>query len=309
MEGRRLVAWWVALLVAALGLGCVPAPKAPVLTACKVEPGGPTFCQTLEGIFVVGLQPAAKPDRGDWMLLETAIPHTEPRQRKAAAMAVVTEVYRDAVRIHVLHQVETKLDGARARKVGKDERARLGKYVGRIGELDLKRMQIDVGKQDGVSVGDVYQVLSPRDHRPIGRVKVTEVGDLWAWGLVLDKEDELFERGLDVVWLKGATGEEVKPVSIVVVNFDPRDRNDRDEVKAGAVLAKDLADSLAKAAGGREGYPRLVCERGGAARGGGCGGAQGGKAGGEAAGGGCGGVGGGAVQRGRVLAASVYGGG
>ena len=38
-----------------------------------------------------------------------------------------------------------------------------------------------------------------------------------------------------MVWLKGATGEEARAVSIVVVNFDPRDRNDGDEVKAGAV--------------------------------------------------------------------------
>jgi tetratricopeptide (TPR) repeat protein len=243
---HRVVPRLVLALAVALP-ACVP-PR----PACSVAvvPGKPALCVPTDGgdLFVVGLAEGHGWDRGDWVMLD--LPREGFDQPVPVAMAVVVERYADVAKVQVLYQREAKaLDGAGARKIAKDQRARLGKFVGRISGIDLGQVRIDVGAQDKVLKGDVYQVLSPRDHQAIGRVWVTDVQDQWALGRVLGDKREPFEAGLDAVWLKNATGDERMPVSIVVVNFDAHDAKDADEVKAGRGFAKDLADSLQRAAG------------------------------------------------------------
>jgi hypothetical protein len=101
--------------------GITSAPKvAPKLT-CTVEKGRPSFCASGGEHFVVGLNAAQGLDRGDWVLLELAVEGAEPKQTRGVAMAVVLEPYPDVAKVHVLYQVEPKLDGAGVRKIGKAE--------------------------------------------------------------------------------------------------------------------------------------------------------------------------------------------
>ncbi|MFO0755296.1 MAG: tetratricopeptide repeat protein [Byssovorax sp.] len=237
-------------LFAALFLLACTAPPRPACAPAAVR-GKPVLCAPASSgeLFVVGLPAQHGWERGDWVLLDVARKGFD--RAVPVAMAVVVERYDDLARVAVLYQREAvSLDGASARKISKEDRARLGKFVGRVVGVDLARVKLDVGAQDKVVEGDVYQVLSSRDHQAIGRVRVTEVGDLWAYGVVLGVREEQLREGLDAVFLKNAVQDEAQPVSILVVSFDPHDDKDKEESKAGRGLAKDLADALGKASAG-----------------------------------------------------------
>jgi tetratricopeptide (TPR) repeat protein len=254
MQRFGILLVWLAAVLCGCG-GALPRaapPPRPVCGAAVVK-GKPVFCfpKGSGELFVVGLPEAHGWDRGDWVMLDLPMEGlTEP---VPVAMAVVMQRYPDLAQVQMLYQREAKsLDGARARRINKEDRARLGKFVGRITQVDLARVRIDVGVQDKAKVGDVYQVLSARDHQPIGRLQITEVGDLYAWAKRLDQREE-FREGLDAVYLKDATGGESQPVLILVVNFDPQDPESGEELKAGRGFAKELSDALANAAKGSSG--------------------------------------------------------
>ena len=76
---------------------------------------------------------------------------------------------------------------------------------------------------------------------------------LCPWAVPMDR-DEPFVQGQEVTFLEGwAEQLEEKQVTIVVVNFDPRDEMDKREAGAGRSVAKDLADAMARATQGAEG--------------------------------------------------------
>ncbi len=256
-------AWsWLGLLVAmALGCGGNPArgartPTAPTAKAprpaCPAAKGGaPTFClpDDNRGAFVVGLAPGHGWQRGQWVELGVERPGLPGPI--AAAIAVVTEPYANLARVRVLYQRETKLADATARPLTTDDRARLGKFVGRVQKAEGGRVRLDVGKSDGVAVGDEYALRAGHDDpAPVGRVRVTELGDLYAWASVLEAEGPT-HPGQAATFLDRGEGATLRaPVAILVVNFDPLDEQSADEAKAGRSLAKQLADALGKAAGG-----------------------------------------------------------
>lgn len=138
--------------------------------------GAPAFCvpSVATLLFVVGLPKGHGWRRADWALIEVM----QPGFSKAtpAAMVSVVNAYPDAVEVHILYQTisNVSLDGAAARLVGTDERVRLGKFVGRIAKVGLTGVELDIGAEDRVTAGDVYQVLSRRDHLPVGRVRITD---------------------------------------------------------------------------------------------------------------------------------------
>ncbi|WP_437933000.1 tetratricopeptide repeat protein [Sorangium sp. So ce341] len=226
----------------------------PPLSSCPAAAGKPVFCLPAEGgQFVVGLPRGHGWERGDWVLLSQAQPGLTAA--RPVAIAVLVEALADVARVMVLHQTDARLDGAGARKIGKEERPQLGKHVGRVLRGDGGRVQIGVGKADGAVEGDVYTVRSARDANEIvGRVQVKELGDLHAWAVALDGEPA--REGQPVVYLRagdaGLFGAGA-PVSILVVNFDPADEQDTREAKAGRGFAKQLANELGNAAAGLQG--------------------------------------------------------
>ena len=210
----------LALALAALTPARACAPPHPACAVVAV-PGKPVLCVPRDGVglFVVGLAAGHGWDRGDWVMLELPRERADPPVSVPVAMAVVVERYADLARVQVLYQREAMaLDGAAARKIAKDDRARLGKFVGRIAQIDLARVRIDVGEQDrGGGGGRVPGAVAegpPGDRAGAGDGGGGAVGV----GVALDKR-EAFEPGLDAVWLKDATGDERMPVSIVVANF------------------------------------------------------------------------------------------
>ncbi|KYG03065.1 hypothetical protein BE21_53495 [Sorangium cellulosum] len=226
----------------------------PPLPSCPAAAGKPVFCLPAEGgQFVVGLPRGHGWERGDWVLLSQEQPGLTAA--RPVAIAVLVEALADAARVMVLHQTDARLDGAGARKIGKEERPQLGKHVGRVLRGDGGRVQLGVGKADGAVEGDVYTVRSARDANEIvGRVQVKELGELHAWAVALD--GELAREGQPVVYLRAADAGVLgagAPVSILVVNFDPADEQDTREAKAGRGFAKQLANELGNAAAGLEG--------------------------------------------------------
>lgn len=127
-------------------------------------------------------------ERGDWVMLDLSREGFDKpvSRRDGDRRAAVSGDRRGARALSARSQVARR---AAARRFSKDDRARLGEYVGRITRIDLARVQIDVGGQDKAIVGDVYQVLSPRVHQPIGRLKITEVDALHAWAVRLDQRE------------------------------------------------------------------------------------------------------------------------
>ncbi|MFO0755298.1 MAG: tetratricopeptide repeat protein [Byssovorax sp.] len=227
----------------------LPHPSCPVAP----ERGKPVLCIPADGsgFYIVGLDPSSPWERGDWIMLD--LPMDGISGTVPVAMFAVVESYGELAEVHLLYQREPKpLGGARARKIRKEERARLGKYVARVIDARGGRVQVDLGAQDKVLLGDVYQVLSLRSREPIGRVRIAEIGDLHAWGVPLDQH-EPFREGMDAVFLREAEIREASPVSILVVNFDPRDEMSADQQSLSRSFAKDLADALAAGAKGSEG--------------------------------------------------------
>ncbi|AUX33550.1 uncharacterized protein SOCE836_057100 [Sorangium cellulosum] len=226
----------------------------PPLSSCPAAAGKPVFCLPAEGgQFVVGLPRGHGWERGDWVLLSQAQPGLTVA--RPVAIAVLVEALADVARVMVLHQTDARLDGAGARKIGKEERPQLGKHVGRVLRGDGGRVQLGVGKADGAVEGDVYTVRSARDANEIvGRVQVKELGELHAWAVALDGDPA--REGQPVVYLRAADAGVLgagAPVSILVVNFDPADEQDTREAKAGRGFAKQLANELGNAAAGLEG--------------------------------------------------------
>lgn len=182
-------------------------------------------------------------ERGDRIMLYVSVAPGQDALR-AVAVAVVIESYPDFVQVALLYQSEAvSLSGAIGRRVTDASRGRLAKFVGGIVELQESRVRINVGKDDGVLNGDIYQILSSSTGQPIGRLKVTEVDSMFAWATPLDLR-EPFLQGQSVVYISGAVADEKRSVSILIVNFDPHDPRDPEEAKSGRGFAKGLADAL-----------------------------------------------------------------
>jgi hypothetical protein len=206
----------LAMLTAACS-GAMPAAETSPSPTCSVIKGRPLLCDGVGEHFVVGLDPAHGWERGDWVVLDHA--PEELVQTRPIALVVVIEPYSDSAKVHVLYQREPRpLNGAFARRIKKDERARLGKFVGRIAELNGGLVRIDVGKQDEALAGDVYQILSPRDHSPIGLVQLTTLDDLVAWATPIEHSEPL-TQGMEAVYLRGA---EAGPSSTVSADLEHR---------------------------------------------------------------------------------------
>src|SRR5262249_42678357 len=139
-----------ALILSLLG-GCHPAappppPQPPPKPVCEraPEPGKPVLCQPAESsaLFVVGLPAAHNRPRGARVVLEA--PYADGQGVQPVALLAVKEAYGDVAEVHVLYQLPgRKLDGLAARPV-RDERVRLGKYVGRIEEVQGGRVRLDI---------------------------------------------------------------------------------------------------------------------------------------------------------------------
>jgi len=168
-----------------------------------------------------------------------------------AAIAVVVEGWADVAKVHVLYQREVKIDGAQVRMIGRDERARLNQYVGKVATIQTGRARIDLGSFDGVHEGDEYEIRAGvESERSIGRLRIVQVEELQAWAQIVDGQAEVRE-GQTAVWLQSAAEAQQRPAGetkIVVVNFDPVDVQDATESKASRVFAKDFANELQAAA-------------------------------------------------------------
>jgi hypothetical protein len=109
-------------------------PAAPSGLECGTGTG-PRFCleRSTAGAYVIGLPLQHGWERGDRVVLEASLEGTE--SQRAVALTVVVQAYRDAARVEVLYQIAPELKALPARRVGREERARLEHYVGRAKAL------------------------------------------------------------------------------------------------------------------------------------------------------------------------------
>ncbi|WP_281325580.1 tetratricopeptide repeat protein [Polyangium sp. 6x1] len=250
--GVLVCAW-----LSAASLGCAAAQPTlrPIARpeGCAVKPGKPSFCFPEGGEpSVIGLPSGHGWAEGDWVMFEVyKKAYDEPIP---AAFGVVKQVpggNADFVTVQILHQADVgSLDDARARKIPKSERVRLGKFVGRVLEVRPGEVRLDVGAKDGVMEGDVYELLSDRDHASIGRLRITQVEDMNAFARVIGlgpREGIRPEQAAIFVPYASSTAD---PIRILVVNFDPHVTTDPEEARLGAGFAKEFAEAMARAADG-----------------------------------------------------------
>lgn len=130
-----------------------------------------------------------------------------------------------------------------------DERLRIGRGFGSLSEVTTTTLvELDLGRRDGVGVGDVYEVRGREGTGSIGRVRVVELGDTRARAAVINAGP--FAVGQEVVYQPRSADapESGAAVTIVVCDFEPKAR-DKDVARAGQAFAFDLTKHLREAAG------------------------------------------------------------
>ncbi|WP_437338494.1 tetratricopeptide repeat protein [Sorangium sp. So ce394] len=225
------------------GMQDVPAAVAAV--AAKQ----PTIVRVQGNLWVVGL-----PARHGWarerrvLLTKRNVKHGI--DVKVGVVVVLDDSYATAAPVGIMYEEPgASFDGALARIVGSDERLRIGRGFGSLSQVTTTSVvELDLGRRDGVGVGDVYEVRGREGTGVIGRVRVVSLEDTRAKAEVINAGP--FAAGQEVVYQPQRGDEAVKgaAVTVVVCDFEPKAR-DKDVVLAGQAFAFDLAKHLREAAG------------------------------------------------------------
>lgn len=227
-----------------------PPTEEPLQARCPAPTQGPTYCEPTGDVperFVVGLAPGHGWERRDRVELRDA-------EGERVAYVEVAEAYSTSVKVGAAVQRRAvDLAGMTARKVPSEEALRLGKHFGRVLDVRGGRVRLDLGRADGLVVGDSYAVLGPQwNAEELGRVRVTEVEDMVAWAVV-DVERTTLHLGLEVRLVQGAVFGPAANVTVLVANFDADDATERTR-SFGRVFAKRFAADLREAAKGVSGW-------------------------------------------------------
>ena len=235
-----------ALVSAALVvLYLLPDSEASVLLSQQAESG------EYWAVGIAGEEPWA---RYDLVIIEHEYTVPGGQLRLPAGIARVAELRGHAALLHIIAQQPDRiLEGLPVRRLGEGERPRLGKYFARMEAIQGSRLRIDIGKKDGVQVGDLYDIHNNYHQAgaPIGRAQVDEVFDLHAWATI--ERPFAVERDIDdfdLVYSQPAprSTESYATVEILVVPFDPLDEMSEAQQSAGRTFAKRFAGDLAQEA-------------------------------------------------------------
>jgi tetratricopeptide (TPR) repeat protein len=211
---------------------------------------GPTLMRIEGKLWVVGL-----PYKHGWArerrVLLTQRDAARGVDRKVGVVVVLDDSYASAAPVGIVYdEPGESFDGAHAEIVPSDQRLRVGRGFGSLSAVVTSLLvEITLGSQDGVEVGDVYEVLALEGTKAVARVKVVSLEATRAKATVLNAWPMV--AGQEVVYQKKTTAEEQAKqagVTIVVCDFEPM-AHDVDVARAGqsfaAALAKDLRGAAA----------------------------------------------------------------
>lgn len=135
------------------------------------------ICNGIYGTFVVGLADQHHWTRGTRITIQQDDELTGPR---AVAVAWVVEELENAAKIRVIIQEPgTNLVGATASPIRSDQYPRFKNFYAHLVARSGDRLSLDLGGNDDVRVGDVYEARDPfHPDYPVGRVSVTKVHDM-----------------------------------------------------------------------------------------------------------------------------------
>lgn len=226
-----------------------PASEASPLEWCPPPTAGPVFCEPngAPERYVVGLGKDHGWERADWVELTGA-------GDERIAYALVAEAHGTSVKVEpAVQRRPVALGGMRARKVPRDEALRLGKHFGRVLKVEGKRVRVDLGRADGLVVGDSFVVTGTQwDGQDLGRVRVVEVDEVFAWAVV-DVQTASLHPGLGLRHVQTAVTGPGAEVTVVVADFDAKDPAEATR-SSGRAFARKFAGELHTAASGAPGW-------------------------------------------------------
>ena len=232
------------LLLCLAGCGSTP------LRTDTDPPPIPTLIKDQGKTWIGGLKDHHGWDRHAWVVLSRA-------NTKLAVALVIDGEGQDAVLIHVLAALpNTDVEGAQAEVMKDGHWPRVGKLLGRIVERETDlRIRIDLGRADGVVVGDRFTVRpNPRDRTELGAL--LEVTVLHETHAEAEIRVPAGPPGPDqpIVFLPaGEQGPRPTPkLHIVVAGFTPQADNEKTTAFAQK-YARDFAARLTDATKGWQG--------------------------------------------------------
>jgi tetratricopeptide (TPR) repeat protein len=237
-------------------------PRSPPEAVAAAQAKGPTLVRIQGNLWVIGL-----PHKHGWARERRVLLTRHDAERgvdlKVGVVVVLDDSYATAAPVGIVYEEPgASFDGARAALVGSDQRLRVGRGFGSLSAVVTTTLvEITLGSQDEVGVGDVYEVRSLDGRQVVGRVKVTELEATRAKAAVLNAGAMM--AGQEVVYQPRSAAEEGKRegLKIVVCNFTPKASGA--SVQAGETFAFDLAKHLREAAASWQGLevlqvPQLV---------------------------------------------------
>lgn len=227
------------LMSLAFTVGCSTATSTQPESATASTP---TVTTTNGALWVVGLPHNHGWALGKRVLLTRPNPNTDTLTKVGVAV-VLDDDYPTAVPIGTVYIEPGQFaNGAHAEIIKGSEPLRLGRGFGRLTAVPTTSLvEIDLGRPDGIAVGDVYDVQSSDGKGTIGRVKVVTVAPSKSKAAVLNRG--AFAVGQEVIF-HAVSAEELAQRStlrLVVCNFAPKD-NQKQLPQVPKAFAHDLAE-------------------------------------------------------------------
>ncbi|MEP7124303.1 MAG: tetratricopeptide repeat protein, partial [Byssovorax sp.] len=241
------------------------ARRAPPEEVAAVKAMHPTLARIQGNLWIVGLPPKHGWERERRVLLTQHDPDRDV-DLKVGVVVVLDDTYATAAPVGIVYEEPgLSFNGASAQVLPADQRLRLGRGFGSISAvMTTTQIEITLGRNDGVGLGDVYEVRSLDGKRVVGRVKVSALEDSRAKATMLNAAP--MSLGQEVVYQPKSAEEQATRAGlrIVVCDFEPKAHTEQ-MAAVGQAFAHDLAVHLREAAGSWQGLevmqvPQMVSD-------------------------------------------------